>query len=530
MSPIRLRRTRLTDAGPRTGRRRSALIPIAAAVGVLMAITACGDATTPRPTSAVGPASGIGPSTGTLPATQPVVDTAVDPEPAPSSTAGEAIETTYQPFSGPLQNPDRGFYSTENLISSQVGGVAGQPDYRFLRERGYTLIRLLVRLDDFRDRPISGAALAEMDAGFASLRRNGLKGQLNFTYNFPSNWDVSNPPPDAPLPVVLGHLDQLQSVFARNQDVIASMSRGFIGAWGEGHSSTNGTDSPEAKQAVFDKILSVFPAERTMQLRTVLEIQATVGDRVDRSTAHDGSAASRTGLLNACFMVNDSDAGTYLPTDRIAEQKEYLAEASKYVLVGGETCEVPTTTRRDSCENARKELALYHFTYLNDSFYAPTIESWKQDGCFDEIADRLGYRIELRSSSIPERTRVGEAFDASVTLRNVGYAAPYNKRGLAFALRNTETLEIVWLNVMKERDATLDPRLWLPEDGDITVDPEPIIPEGTPPGTYQVLLSLHDPVQELSSMPQFSIRTANEGTWEAGSGWNELTSEIEIVP
>jgi hypothetical protein len=161
-----------------------------------------------------------------------------------------------------------------------------------------------------------------------------------------------------------------------------------------------------------------------VQLRTVLEMKAVLPSRVDASTAHDKSVSARTGLINTCFMVNDSDAGTYLPNDQIDIQKEYLAEASKYVLIGGETCEVPTTTRRDNCTNARAELARYHFTYLNDIFYGPTIDAWKRDGCFDEIADKLSYRVELLRSTIAKSTKAGTPFNAKVTLRNIGYAAP----------------------------------------------------------------------------------------------------------
>jgi hypothetical protein len=448
-----------------------------------------------------------------------------------STPTTDFVETTYQPFTGKLQNPDRGFYSTENLITSTVGGVRGQQDYLFLRrDRGYSLIRVLARLDDFRNGPISQAAIDQMNAGFANMRLNGLKAQLQFSYNFPANWDVSNPPADAPLDVVLGHLDQLKPVLENNRDVIASMSRGFIGAWGEGHASSNGLDKPEAKKAIFEKIFSVFPATRMVQLRTVQEMRDSLPTQVTAETAHDKTFASRTGLVNACFMVNDSDAGTYLPADKIAAQKQYLADISKYTLVGGETCEVPTTTRRDNCTNARIELARYHFTYLNDKFYGPTIESWKRDGCFDEIANKLGYRIELLRSSIAKSTKAGSAFMANIFLKNTGYAAPYNPRGFALALRNKETLKIVWLPVMKERDKKLDPRFWLPEEGEIAINLAPVIPAGTPAGKYQVLLSLHDPIQELASKPFYSIRTANEGIWEEGSGWNELTNEIEITP
>jgi Domain of unknown function (DUF4832)/Domain of unknown function (DUF4874) len=490
-------------------------------------LSSCGGSSSPSSQSTASEISSAQ-ATNSLPASSPLSTEA----PAQASTAQTAstefINTSYLPYSGKLQNPDRGFFYTTNLINSTVGGVNAQPNYESLRNQGYSLVRTIVRLDDFRSGSISDAALAQMNASFDSLRQNGLKAQVWFMYNFPSTWDVSNPPPDAPLSVVLNHLDQLGPVFQKNSDVIGGLKRGFIGAWGEGHSSTNGLDQPAAKQAIFDKIQSVFPSTRMVQLRTVSELRATV-PKVDASTAHDKSRAARTGLMNACFMVNNTDAGTYLPSDQAQAQKDYLADISKYILVGGETCEVPTTTRRDNCTNAKIELARYHFTYLNDSFYRPTIDSWKAEGCFDEIANKLGYRIELLRSSIAKTTQAGSAFNAQITLKNSGYAAPYNPRGLAIVLRNIETQKIVWLALRKERDKKLDPRMWLPEDGDITLDLAPIIPANTPAGKYQVLLSLHDPIQELSSKPAYSIRTANEGIWEQGSGWNKLTNEIQIT-
>jgi hypothetical protein len=507
-----------------TKRSASFVIRLAAASGLMSLLAACGGS---NGSDAAAQNDAVPSAAVPVTAASPAASAAAS---APGTDTTAYIEPVYQPYAGALQNPDRGFYTTENLISSATGNVTGQPDYAFVRRAGYTLVRSLVRLDDFRNQPISAAALAQMEAGFANLRQNGLKAQLGFKYNFPANWDVSVKPPDAPLSIVLQHLDQLKPVFDRNKDVIASLSRGFIGAWGEGHSSSNGLDEPAAKQAIFDKLLAVVPADRMIQLRTVPELLASVPGKVDATNAHDQSTAARIGLINACFMVNDSDAGTFAPPSEAAAQRDHLAAASKYVVVGGETCEVPTTTRRDNCANARIELARYHFTYLNDVFYGPTIDAWKHDGCFDEIADKLGYRIELLRSKIAKSTQAGAALRASVTLRNVGYAAPYNERGLAIALRNKQTLKIVWLNVKRPRDKTLDPRLWLPEDGEITLDLSPVIPVDTLAGKYEVLLSLHDPVQALSSMPAFSIRTANEGLWEAGSGWNRLTSEIDIVP
>ena len=72
--------------------------------------------------------------------------------------------------------------------------------------------------------------------------------------------------PDAPLSVILQHLDQLKPILQENKDVIAVLQAGFIGSWGEWYYTTNNLNNDAARKTIIDKILEVLPAERTVQV------------------------------------------------------------------------------------------------------------------------------------------------------------------------------------------------------------------------------------------------------------------------
>ena len=64
------------------------------------------------------------------------------------------------------------------------------------------------------------------------------------------------------------HLDQLKPFLEKNKDLILVVQAGMIGAWGEWHSSIQGLEnSEETKAAVLEKLLSVVPVERNVQVR-----------------------------------------------------------------------------------------------------------------------------------------------------------------------------------------------------------------------------------------------------------------------
>ncbi|MGL4178382.1 MAG: DUF4874 domain-containing protein, partial [Dermatophilaceae bacterium] len=313
---------------------------------------------------------------------------------APAAASAATIDTTYTADGSLFLNPERGFH---NSTERSTAGT---------RKAGYTLTRLRVRLDEFRNGPISQAKLDEIDAAFASAVKDGVKVLPKIAYNFEAGG------PDASVDVVLGHLDQLKPLFEKHKAVIATTYNGFIGAWGEWHSSSNGLDEEAARSKIWKKILEVLPKDRMMTTRYVSAYEEMTGGGMTDAEAYDRSDIARTGMGNQCFLVSDDDAGTYDWKDPESD-KVVLEKFSKYTPVIGETCELDSDTRRDDCATARAELERFHWSSLNAEFYEPTLTEWKKAGCYEEFDRRLGYRFELKSSSIQESVKAGDALSAS---------------------------------------------------------------------------------------------------------------------
>lgn len=450
-------------------------------------------------------------------------------EPAPRPSTGKVISTAYSPYTGELLNPERGFHATE-WVTNQPGYTAFT-DFAGVRGRGYSLIRTHVGLDEFKDGPISEARLSEIRSALSGVREAGLKALLIISYTFPVDGGYGNG--DAPLSVVSTHLEQLRPIFEAYKDVIALVQGGFIGPWGEWHSSSHNLHNEPGLSQVYNKILEVLPKERMLTVRYVQQLRDLPEQRLNDATAHGGGKAARTGLTNMCFLVDSTDGGTYGDVDA---DKGYLADISKHVPVGGETCSSSNTYTLDpgevsryDCATAQEELERFHWTFISPYFGSDSVfDRWREEGCLGAIINRLGYRLELKTSSIQKEARAGEPLAVSFVVKNTGYAAPFNPRGLAIVLRNQNTGSNYTMSILQNRSNTLDPRKWYHEAGDITVTASPTVPRNVPAGTYDVFLSLHDPEPLLSNRPEYSIRLANQNVWDEATGLNLLAKGVEV--
>ena len=109
--------------------------------------------------------------------------------------------------------------------------------------------------------------LTKLNTGFANLRKQGPKAVVRFAYNYPETESDYLNAQDATLSRVKRHITQLQPVLQANADVIAAVQGGFIGAWGEWHTSSNKLTTPANKAAVRDALLQAVPASRQLQVR-----------------------------------------------------------------------------------------------------------------------------------------------------------------------------------------------------------------------------------------------------------------------
>jgi hypothetical protein len=187
--------------------------------------------------------------------------------------------------------------------------------------------------------------------------------------------------------------------------------------------------------------------------------------------------------------------------------------------MGGETCD-PNTVR-SNCTTALDEMNRFHYSFLNMDYNAGVLTKFKNDKCFGEIGNRLGYRFELKSAEFSNQLTESERLHCSLTIINTGFATPFNKKTVRLILRNKED--------RKEYPIVLaaDPRFW-EKDKIHQLSYDLNIPSGIPSGTYDLLLHIADEDSRLSNRPEYAIQLANSGTWESRTGYNKLLHSVVI--
>jgi Domain of unknown function (DUF4832)/Domain of unknown function (DUF4874) len=443
---------------------------------------------------------------------------ALNASPAPPANllaTGSSV-VTYQPTTADFPNPERGFHDEIELMQ--------ESDLHKIRQNGYTLARSYIRLDEYQNKPLSDAFLTKLNRQLQLARSAGIKLVLRFSYNFITTETAQAP--DARLDLAIAHIRQLKPVLTANADVIAVLQAGFIGAWGEWHSSQNQLDRPQPKAKILAALLSALPPSRMVQLRYPRDLQANYPQYLTAAEAFRGTNRARIGVHNDCFLADPTDVGTYKPN--LQPLRTYLGRIAPFTAVGGETCGIKSTENRSDCATAESDLALFHWSYLNRNFHRPTLDRWAAEGCLPKISRKLGYRIQLVRSSFPIQMRMGSKLNGNFVVKNVGYASPFNPRGLELILRHQQTGKKYRIPLLKAFSPTHDPRFWLPQAGEISVKVTGEIGKNIPAGMYEILLNLPDPMPKLASRSDYSIRLANEQTWESQTGFNQLKRTIQV--
>jgi hypothetical protein len=423
--------------------------------------------------------------------------------PPSAQPPGEQVSLSFTESGELVQNPERGFYVGLDLLNA--GGAAQ------VRANGHTLAIALVGLDDYRDSDLDAAFLTRLGQGFAAARAAGIKVVLRFSYN-------SSFAADASKARILGHIAQLKPLLQDNADVISVMQAGFIGAWGEWHSSTNGLDNDADRGAILNAILDALPASRAVQVRTPMYKAGIFGaSALTDADAFDGSHRARVGHHNDCFLASDSDFGTY--ASPIATWESFTAADSKYTPMGGETCAI---SARTDCSVALAEMEQNHWSYLNQEYHQDVIAGWESQGCADEIRRRLGYRLSLSKVVHDAKVAPGGVLTLALEIKNSGYSAPYNARPVFVVLDGGGDRRVVQLT-------SVDVRRWQP--GQVSkVNVKLRVPADAAAGSYKLALWLPDDAPALRNDARFSVRLANASVWDATAGQNVMSERLTIDP
>jgi len=421
--------------------------------------------------------------------------------PPPGSNPAPMVTFELSESGAEIVNPERGYYVGVNLLSSTSAASA--------RASGHSLAITEVRLDDYRDRPIDAALLAQLDEGFARVRASGIKVILRFMYN--ASFDA-----DAPKSVVLGHIAQLKPLLQKNADVIAVMQAGFIGAWGEWHSSTNGLDNDADAGDILTAILNALPASRTVQVRTPMAKAGIFsGGALTEAEAFTGTNRARVGHHNDCFLADESDFGTY--DSPVATWMSFVSQETRFTPMGGETCAV---NERNQCDIAVAEMNNLHWSYLNQQYNQNVLAVWDTGGCSDEVRRRLGYRFALQQVAHSESVAPGGELALELDVANTGFASPFNGRPVYVVLTGGGARRIARLDAV-------DIRRW--ESGETaSIAVKLRVPANAAPGTYRVALWMPDDAAALRDDARYAIRLANDGLWDDATGENVLTKDLVV--
>lgn len=435
-----------------------------------------------------------------------------NPDPIPE----DVLETvTYTASEENFPNPERGFYGVSEVHSADGRGVS-QSSMNSARMQARTLFLLEFYLTDFVASDISEEYLQTIRARFQSMRDGGAKCILRFCYS--NGAEAKDKPWDAPLEQVLRHIEQVKPLIQEYYDIIMVVQAGFIGSWGEWYYTDNFNNNTSRK-TLMEALLAAVPEQRQIELRTpsykMRLYDLTLADTITRAEAHLPTTKARLGGHNDCYVSSSNDVGTY----NNKKEREYWGAETLYTIMGGESCALTEYCHCEGTEKingALKDLAINHFTYLNNGYHQSVLKRWREEGCMDEIKMRLGYRYRLEEAQFTKTPAAGKPFKVVLKMRNDGFSPAQNPRDAELILADASG------KVVKTWPLDSDPRFWMPAEV-TTIDQTITLPEGLS-GKMTLYLNLPDPCANLHTDPRYSIRLANEGVWQETTGYNTIHS------
>lgn len=383
-----------------------------------------------------------------------------------------------------LANPYMGFYHiygytlADNVVYADAEDVPNLPDPE--DTAGERLALIQINLLNYRDRPLTDDALAQLDSILAAWSGTDYSLLLRFIYDW--NGTAQNTEPQE-IAVILQHMEQTASVYNQYADHIFSLQGLFTGNYGEMNNTKYG--STENMQALAAKLAetadpSVYLAVRTPgQWRRI----TAAGSYEELAARPDSPYLHRLGLYNDGMLGSDTDTGTYM--DGFSREEE-LAFQDRLCLTVPNGGEVIFDNPYNDLENAVRDMRRMHVSYLNSAYDASVLDKWKSTvytgsgpfngiSGYDYIRCHMGYRFVLRSSEILRDYDLMQS-SLKVTVENVGFSGSYRSFSFRLTVLNTETGETFLFS--PETDSSCL------SGGETAVFELPLMMETLSPGTY----------------------------------------------
>ena len=438
-----------------------------------------------------------------------------------SNVKAEEAISYFQESLEELDNPERGFYEPVGYEMKASGNE--------ILNLKYNLVHLRVGISAFskaangsEDLPFTQDMLDALDGTLKNVKKNGGSVIIRFAYDDFDGTKNLEPSMD----MMLMHINQLESVFEQNKDVIAYVELGLFGPWGEMHSSEMCTT--DNVSVALDAMLKAVPEDITIGVRTPAYYAAWA--KVERKNLHNditqkGTDAYRVGLYNDGYLGSESDLGTF--SNRETETT-WLSNQARHTFYGGEVVAnraegEPLNTVAYMSEEAFKT----HTTYLNLYWNDSVIDSWKEEIYQGEgvryqgqtgytyVVNHLGYRYVLRQCQTDSQGRQGESFQLDMKVENVGFANIINAKKASVILEgDNKTYEII---------TDIDVRNW--NSKELTeIKKSIVLPDDIATGEYKVYFRISKYGDYTSDNNYQCIQFANDGIWKESIGANQIGS------
>lgn len=302
-----------------------------------------------------------------------------------------------------LQNPDRGYY---------IQVHSGEKErFKELEAEGIRLSLLSFDLHKYSRQRISEEKIADLKACLQNARAHHVSIIFRAAYGF----DGSCQEPEE-KELIYEHIRQIAEVLNEYANQIVCVQAGMLGPYGEWHHGAYLPDDNE-EEARRNRLFVLKAWEESLNQSIAVNVRRP---RFIREAEEAGILVGRLGFHNDGLLGSDSDMGTY--DDPGYNREEELKWTDEWLLELPNGGEMPIVSVESEAENANREFARLHLSYLNSMYNREVIEGWKYSRLNGEnarqyIENHLGYRLfvsEYRYDQIRE--------EITLTICNSGYA------------------------------------------------------------------------------------------------------------
>ena len=356
-------------------------------------------------------------------------------------------------------NPSKGWYGLYPFVISE------EPDFdNLVWSLADGDVLALVRIDIGRRQPGVGtgspftdAELDRADRILTWFEKHNREVILRIAYDTEGKGMEHEP---SLIKNVAGHMRQLGPVIAAHADNIIVHQGIFIGSWGEMHDSK--FLSENAVCELYETLVlacgnKVRIAVRTpMQHRFIMKYltryMGTGNMYANTGNADTDTDILRPALYNDAILSSEDDMCTY--AGGRAAWAGYQDEVCTYAVCGGEAIH---DNPLNDYDNAVKELANMHITYLNRQYDMAVLDKWRSnngyDNGYDYIGRHLGYRFVVTDTAVSPDTEEeagGGSIYINVRIANRGFACVYDRVRLLAEFRGKDGVCISRAEVMSD--------------------------------------------------------------------------------